>query len=130
MSHRSNDGGPAAAAAVDTRDPDGPEGRLYAAPFARVWDAIAALVARRRLWSLVHADEEIGLVTIACRLPGFPVSADISVWVRLDENGMTRVDVRSRSVRRWAGPASDRRRIDSLLAGLDRAVGPGARLRA
>lgn len=121
-------GGPAPAA--DTRSPGGPEGRLYAVPFARVWDAIPTVVARRRLWRIVHADEEIGLATIVCRLPGAGIAGDLSVWVRLDDNGLTRVDARAGTRSRWPGPGTSRRRLDRFLAGLDRAVGPGARIRA
>ncbi len=116
--------------AADTRSPDGPEGRLYAVPFARVWDAIPALVGRRRLWRLVHADEDLGLVTIVCRLPVSGIAGDLSVWVHLDDNGLTRVDARAGSRGRWPGPRAARRRLDRFLAGLDRAVGPGARIRA
>ncbi|MFO7586915.1 MAG: DUF1499 domain-containing protein [Gemmatimonadota bacterium] len=130
MNDRPRPEGPTAAPTADTRRPQGPEGRLYAAPFARVWDAIPVLVARRRLWSLVHADEESGLVTICCRLPGSGVVADVSIWVRLDANGLTRVDARSRSRRRWPGPAADRRRLEALLSSLDRALGPEQRVRS
>ena len=116
--------------AADTRGPDGPEGRLYAVPFARVWDAIPSIVARRRLWRVVHADEELGLATIVCRLPVSGIAGEISVWVHLDDNGLTRVDARAGARGRWQGPRAARRRLDRFLAGLDRAVGPDARIRA
>ncbi|MGH7541053.1 MAG: hypothetical protein ACRELC_08650, partial [Gemmatimonadota bacterium] len=67
--------------AADTRAPDGPEGRLYAAPFARVWDEIVGEIARHRRWSLQHKDEELGIITVACRSLVFRFVDDLSIWV-------------------------------------------------
>ena len=129
MRDRPRGQGAEAAPPADTRSADGPPGRLYAAPFARVWDAIPSVVARRRLWRVVHADEELGLATIVCRLPISGIAGDLSVWVRLDDNGLTRGDARAGARGRWTGPRAARRRLDRFLAGLDRAVGPDARIR-
>ena len=114
---------------VDTRRPDGPEGRLYTASFAEVWDRALESVRARNRWELVHHDEDLGLVTVRCR--GFlPGSASLlTIWVSLDDNGLTRLDARcATDARRPAG--SGGRLVGDLLAALDRALGTGARVRS
>ncbi len=115
-------------AAADTRVTAGLEGRLYAVPFARVWDQLLRGVDGRSRWDLVHRDEEMGLVTVNCRglLPGR--AEDLSVWVTLDDNGLTRVDARCGSRGRRDGRAGERR-IRQILCDLDRALGTEARIR-
>lgn len=114
---------------VDTRKPFGPEGRTYAAPFAAVWDLLDAEIRGRRNWELVHADEERGLFTVACRCFMPPGTDDLSVWVCLDEDGLTRVDLRSsaRGGRRDFG--ANQRRVHSIIQALDEALGTGNRVR-
>lgn len=114
---------------VDTRATAGPDGRTYAAPFADVWDRLEAEIGARRSWQLVHADEERGLFTVVCRTIVPPGIDDLSIWVRLDENGLTRVDVRSsaRGGRRDFG--ANQRRVASLIRALDAGLGPGNRVR-
>lgn len=114
---------------ADTRAPDGPAGRVYTAPFARVWDEILAQVASRRRWSLVHQDEELGIISVTCRWPLFRRVDDLTVWVALDDNALTRVDARSRARAERGDLGANRRRIEGLLQALDRAVGPETRLR-
>lgn len=113
---------------VDTRAPHGPEGRTYTTPFAAVWDAATADVRGRRGWEIVHADEERGLLTVVCRSRLRRSSDDLSIWVRLDEYGLTRVDVRAGSREGRLTPGANRRRVLEFLASLDEALGPGARV--
>lgn len=113
---------------VDTRSPGGPEGRTYTVPFAEVWDAATADIRSRRGWEIVHADEERGLLTVVCRSRLRRSSDDLSVWVRLDEYGLTRVDARAGSREGRLTPGANRRRVLDLLDSLDRALGPGARV--
>lgn len=113
---------------VDTRAPDGPEGRTYTVPFARVWDAATADIRGRRGWEIVHADEERGLLTVVCRSRLRRSSDDLSVWVRLDEYGLTRVDARAGSREGRLSPGANRRRVVELLAALDETLGPGTRV--
>jgi hypothetical protein len=114
---------------IDTRTPAGPDGRTYAAPFAAVWDLLDAEIRARRNWELVHADEERGLFTIVCRCLMPPGTDDLSVWVCLDEDGLTRVDVRSsaRGGRRDFG--ANQRRVNSIIRALDEGLGTGNRIR-
>lgn len=122
--------GRAPGACVDTRSPGGPPGRTYSVAFARVWDVLVEEIGSRRGWTLVHADEELGLLTATCR-PVLPRGLDdLTVWVRLDDNGLTRVDMRSapRSGRRDFG--SNSRRVRELADRLDQVLGGAARVRA
>lgn len=114
---------------ADTRNPEGPDGRVYTAPFARVWDALLAEIRRRPRWELAHKDEEMGMLTARCRSLVFRFVDDLTAWVGLDENGMTRVEVRSESRRGRGDFGVNRRRVRSLLEAVDRAVGPETRVR-
>ena len=113
--------------AVDTRSPAGPRGRVYAVPFAGVWDCLVSDLAARNRWDLVHRDEDLGLITVACRGWLRGRADDVTIWVRLDANGLTRVDVRTES-RRGAGAGE--RRIRDLFDRLDQALGREARVHA
>lgn len=114
---------------ADTRAEDGPAGRLYSAPFARVWDALLAQVAARRRWELAHQDEELGLITVRCRSLVFRFVDDLTIWMKLDENGMTRVDARSASRVGRGDLGVNARRLSRLFRTLDEQVGPDTRLR-
>jgi uncharacterized protein (DUF1499 family) len=93
-----------------------------------VWDAVAAEIDAQRGWELVHADEERGLFTVVCRSRLRRSTDDLSVWVRLDEYGLTLLDVRVGSRQGRPSPGSNERRIDALLEAVDEALGPGARV--
>ncbi|MFQ5690613.1 MAG: DUF1499 domain-containing protein [Gemmatimonadota bacterium] len=114
--------------AADTRAANGPDGRIYTAPFARTWDALRRDVAARRGWSLAHADEDLGMLTVRCRSPVFRFVDDLTIWVILDENGLTRVEARSCSRTGRGDFGVNRRRIVRLLQRLDRRLGQGARI--
>ncbi|WP_419167305.1 DUF1499 domain-containing protein [Candidatus Palauibacter sp.] len=113
---------------ADTRRPDGPEPRLYQAPFACVWDELLRYVRRRPSWKLVLSDEDLGLISVRCVNPVLRFVDDLTVWVALDGNGLTRVDALSRARRRDFDLGANRRRIRRMLLWLDRALGPAARL--
>jgi len=113
---------------ADTRVPDGPDGRLYpTVPFARAWDAVMGEVDRNRSWSLVHSDEDIGILTIACRTPVLGFVDDLTVWVSLDANGFTRIEARSASRAGRGDLGVNRRRLVRLMKRIDRSVGPAGR---
>jgi len=113
---------------ADTRQAGVPEPRLYEVPFAGVWDELLALIERRRGWSLVHKDEELGLISVACTTLVARFVDDVTIWVALDSNGLTRVDALSRARRGTGDWGVNRRRIVRLLRSLDNALGPSARL--
>jgi hypothetical protein len=103
-------------------------GRVYAAPYARVWDILHDEIVRRRLWSVVHSDEDLGLLTAICRswLPG--EIGHLTVWVRLDDNALTRVDVRAWRRPGIGLPGGNMRRARAIVACLDRKLGREARV--
>jgi len=112
----------------DTRDPEGPPGRVYTVPFANAWDEVTGMIERRPRWTLHHRDEDIGMISVICRTPLFRFIDDLTIWVSLDQDGLTRVDVLSRSRVGKGDLGVNRRRIDRLLRRLDTALGPGSRL--
>lgn len=113
---------------ADTRRPGRPEPRVYAVAFARVWDELLEEIDRRSRWTLVHSDEELGLITVECRSRVFRLVDDLTIWVALDPNGLTRVDVLSRARKGQGDLGVNRRRVEGLLGKLDGAFGPSARL--
>ncbi|MEN8144551.1 MAG: hypothetical protein ABFS14_06310 [Gemmatimonadota bacterium] len=118
---------------VDTRSRGGPEGRIYSVPFARVWDTIVAEIQNRPRWRLVHSDEGLGLLTVTCRSRLPRRLDDLAIWVSLDENGFTRVDLRSGPRATEKHPdgtvkPSHGKRITSILAALDDRLGHETRL--
>ena len=117
------------AISVDTRHDGSLRGRVYAASFADVWDALLTEVSGHRSWTLVHSDEDLGLLTAVCRRVLPRETGHLTVWVRLDENALTRVDVRSMSRSAIGRAGGDRRRVEALMSRLDRRLGGSARIR-
>ena len=115
---------------ADTRREDGPDGRVYKVPFARVWDELLSDIASYSRWTLDHRDEELGIITVSCRSLLFRFVDDMTIWVALDDNGLTRVQALSRSRVGRGDFGVNRRRIEGLLARLDAAVGVANRLTA
>ena len=113
---------------ADTRAPDGPEPRLYEIAFSRVWDQLLHYVGRCWWWTLAHRDEDLGLISVRCSVPLLRWADDLTIWVALDSNGLTRVDVFSRARRRDFDLGMNRRRILRMLRSLDRTFGPRARV--
>lgn len=113
---------------ADTRAPGGPEPRLYEIAFSRVWDQLLQYVGRWRWWTLAHRDEDLGLISVRCVVPLLRWADDLTIWVALDSNGLTRVDVFSRARRRDFDLGMNRRRIQRMLKFLDRAFGPRGRV--
>ena len=127
--HARHGGARPGAATVDTRHTGSPDSLVFAAPFAHVWDALHAEISRRRLWSVVHSDEDLGLLTAVCRtLLPWDVG-HLTVWVRLDEHALTRVDIRSTSRTNFTLPGGNRRRVQALISSLDDQIGTGTRVR-
>lgn len=95
-------------------------GRNYAVPYARVWSAALAEVERRRLWTLVEASPETGLIRAEARTPVFRLTDDVTIRISLDPNGLTRVDMKSSSRVGRGDLGVNRRRIARFLHALDR----------
>lgn len=121
-------GGAVSGTSADTRRPGGPASRLYETPFAHVWDELLRYVQRRRSWQLALRDEDLGMISVRCVVPLVGFVDDLTVWVRLDGNGLTQVDALSRARRRDFDLGMNRRRITRMLRALDRTLGPAAKL--
>ena len=107
---------------VDSDDP-GLAGRTYAIPFAAVWDAATALAGGRlRGWRIARADDEIGIVMADVKGPLLPMEANVSVYVTLDANAQTRVDMWARGLHRGWGFGVHQRRVRRFFDALDRAL--------
>lgn len=104
---------------ADTREEGPPAGRRYVAPFAEVWDALLAYARDRRRWRVTHADETRGVIVATCRSRVFGFVDDLTVWVSLDREGLTRVEARSRARRGHGDLGVNRRRVERLLGHLD-----------
>ena len=113
---------------ADTRRPNGPEPRVYEVPFAQVWDELLDFVENRHTWDLIHKDEELGLISVMCSTLVFRFIDDVSIWVKLDENGLTRVEVLSQSRRGSGDLGVNERRVNRLLNALDNRLGSSTRL--
>jgi hypothetical protein len=113
---------------ADTREADGPDGRVYTVPFATVWDELLGLVEGQGRWRLKHRDEELGIITVSCTTPVLRFVDDLTIWVALDSHGLTRVEMLSRSRRGQGDMGTNGRRVERLLKRLDDRVGPSNRV--
>lgn len=113
---------------ADTRRDEDLEGRVYQVAFARVWDELLADISAHSSWTLDHKDEELGIMTVSCRSLVLRFIDDMTIWVALDDNGLTRVEALSRARVGRGDFGVNRRRIEGLLARLDAAVGEENRL--
>lgn len=113
---------------ADTRRDEDLDGRVYQIPFARVWDELLSDIRAHSRWTLDHKDEELGIITVSCRSLVFRLVDDMTIWVALDDNGLTRVEALSRSRVGRGDFGVNRRRIEGLLERLDAAVGLSNRL--
>lgn len=109
-------------------DPCSPDprlrGRTYAIPFDRVWNTAHALSeGGLPRWSVSSADDEEGVIRARARTLVLRRVDDIRITVDLDENGQTRVDVASVSLRRKRDLGANARRIHRFLRALDAKLG-------
>jgi hypothetical protein len=72
--------------------------RTFPVPFEDVWRAGRELAdGGLRGWSVVSADDREGVITAEARTPVFRFTDDVTIRIGLDDEGQTRVDVRSAS---------------------------------
>lgn len=100
-------------------------GRTYSVPFARVWDEIVAMIQSNKRWKLISAHEGRGSIRAEASTLVFRFVDDVWFRVKLDENALTRVDMRSASRVGNADLGTNARRIDRFLRRLDRRLGVG-----
>jgi uncharacterized protein (DUF1499 family) len=101
-------------------------GRVYAVPFARVWDAALEVARGRPRWEVKDADARTGEIVAEARSRLWRFIDDVRVRVTLDEAGMTRVDVSSASRAGGYDFGTNARRIARFLHALDRRLTGGS----
>lgn len=100
-------------------------GRTYAVPFDRVWTSALALVGGRlRGWSLIEADDLEGVIRGEAVAPVLRRVSDVTVHVRLDADGQTRVDARSISRTERGDLGANVRLLTRFFEQLDRLLTP------
>lgn len=116
--------------------PDSRDGRLrgrsYAIPFATVWDAVLTEAASAPRWRVVGAEPQRGEVRAEAQTALWKFTDDVTIFVSLAEDGLTRVDMRSASRVGKLDLGTNARRIARFLHALDRRLGvlqPVARAR-
>lgn len=101
-------------------------GRTYAIPFEEVWRAALELAdGGLPRWRVVASDDEEGTIHAESKTLVFRFVDDVHVRVGLDENGQTRVDLRSASRVGKGDLGRNPRTIGRFLDGLDRILDAG-----
>lgn len=99
-------------------------GRTYAIPFERVWStALAAMHGGLPRWRVLSHDDQKGSILAEARTAVLRRDVDIRVKIGLDENGQTRVDVRTALRGAHGDLGSTTRLIASFFEELDRRLG-------
>jgi len=109
-------------------DPHSPNprlrGRTYAIPFERVWShALAAIQGELPRWKLLSHDDQKGVILAEARTALLRRDVDIHIRIGLDDNGQTRVDVRTALRSAHGDMGSTKRLITSFFHHLDRRLG-------
>jgi hypothetical protein len=101
-------------------------GRTYAIPYALVWaEATAMAGGELRGWTLLEADEDLGVFKAEAKTMVFGFVDDVQLRISLDENAQTRVDMTSESRKGNGDLGMNARRIRKFLSSLDRRIGAG-----
>lgn len=96
-------------------------GRTYAIPFDRVWNACMELAGGGLpRWWIARADDQRGVIDARQKTFVFRFIDDVRIYVSLDNNGQTRVDMASRSRKGRADLGTNARRIHRFFRALDR----------
>ncbi len=100
-------------------------GRTYAIPFEEVWRSCLSLVRERRRWRILQSDDLVGFIRVRCVTRVFRQEHDLEIRIGLDEHGLTRVDLRSRSRTDGADLGVNARRVGRFSKKLDESLGAG-----
>ncbi len=96
-------------------------GRTYAIPFDSVWNAALILAdGGIRGWSLASSNDQAGSIHAESTTLVFRFVDDVRVHIGLDENGQTRVDIRSASRKGSGDLGRNRRTVGRFLRRLDK----------
>jgi hypothetical protein len=98
-------------------------GRTYAIPYEEVWRTCMKFVAERGRWRLLEEDDLAGFIRIRCITLVFRREDNLEIRVGLDENALTRVDVRAGSKRSRMDLGLNVRRVGWFFKKLDELLG-------
>ena len=91
-------------------------------PFDRVWTTCLDLIERNRLWTLIHANDFDGYIIVKCQTLVFKFIDDFEITIVLDENALTRIDVKSQSRKGRTDLGTNARRIGRFFRKLDQTL--------
>ena len=100
-------------------------GRTYAIPFEAVWRSCMSLAREHTRWRILQSDDLKGVIRVRCITKVFHQAHDLEIRIKLDEHGLTRVDLRSRSRTRRADLGVNVRRVGRFSKKLDESLGAG-----
>ena len=98
-------------------------GRTYAISYEEVWRTCMKFVAERGRWRLLQADDLAGFIRVRCTTLVFRREDNLEIRVGLDENALTRVDVRAGSKRSRMDLGLNVRRVGRFFKKLDGLLG-------
>ena len=100
-------------------------GRTYAIPYEAVWRSCMSLVQKRSGWRILKSDDLAGFIRVRCARRFFRLEDDLEIRIGLDEHGLTRVDLRSRSRTDGADLGVNARRVGRFARKLDESLDAG-----
>ena len=100
-------------------------GRTYAIPYEAVWRSCMTLVQKRSGWRILKSDDLAGFIRVRCARRFFRLEDDLEIRIGLDEHGLTRVDLRSRSRTDGWDLGVNARRVGRFSKKLDESLGAG-----
>lgn len=102
-------------------------GRAYAVPFADVWTAALETAESLPRWTITERDPRAGRIAAESSTRTMKFVDDVSIRLGLDDEGRTRVDLRSASRVGRGDLGTNARRVARFLHALDRRLPGGAR---
>tara|TARA_Y100000590_G_scaffold444776_1_gene575952 strand:- start:669 stop:923 length:255 start_codon:yes stop_codon:yes gene_type:complete len=78
------------------------------------------MIDRNRRWTLIYANDLDGYIVVQCQTLVFKFIDDFEITILLDENALTRIDVRSHSRKGRTDLGANARRIGRFFKKLDR----------
>ena len=100
-------------------------GRTYAIPYEAVWRSCMSLVQKRNGWRILKSDDLAGFIRVRCARRFIRLEDDLEIRIGLDEHGLTRVDLRSRSRTDGADLGVNARRVGRFAKKLDESLDAG-----
>ncbi len=100
-------------------------GRTYAIPYEAVWRSCMSLVQKRNGWRILKSDDLAGFSRVRCARRFRRLEDDLEIRIGLDEHGLTRVDLRSRSRTDGADLGVNARRVGHFARKLDESLDAG-----